>query len=92
MKVNGAYNAVKAYSINKVGRKEEVKKIKEKDKIEISSLGKSLNNFGAEFDEKSRAQKVNDIKISIENGTYKVNSGKLKDALIKHMGESKNEY
>ncbi|WFD10044.1 flagellar biosynthesis anti-sigma factor FlgM [Tepidibacter hydrothermalis] len=75
-KVMNAYKANKSQNINKVSLKE--------DKIEISQKGKdyqiamdALKNV-----EDVREDKVNDIKIRIENGTYTIDKHNIAKSMI----------
>ncbi|MEJ8552650.1 flagellar biosynthesis anti-sigma factor FlgM [Tepidibacter sp. Z1-5] len=86
MKINGVNNIQKVMNAYKTNKTQNVNKLSLKeDKIEISQKGKeykfamdSLKNV-----EDIRQDKVNDIKIRIENGTYTIDKDKLAKSMIK---------
>lgn len=86
MKINGVSNihkVMKAYKTNKVQNVNKVS-LKE-DKIEISQAGKDYQ-FAIEAlknTEDIREDKVNDIKIRIDNGTYTIDKHKLSKSIVK---------
>lgn len=87
MKLNGISNEIKTYSIKRLHAKNEINKSFNKDKIEISSLGKVLNEYSTTYSEIDREKKVSEIKEKIENGTYKISSRELTKKLLKYMGD-----
>lgn len=87
MKVNGINNNIRIYSVNKLHAKNKINKTFSKDKIEISSLGKALNEYSINYNEVDREKKVAEIKEKIEIGTYKVNSRELTKKILKYMGD-----
>lgn len=54
------------------------------DSIQISNLGKYLNEVSSNKDE-INIDKINDIKKRIENGTYSVDSKELAKKIIEKM-------
>lgn len=86
MKINGVNNGVKIYSSNSIYTKN-TKTIEKKDKIEISQVGKFLNDFSIKYNEEERVKKVEEIKKNIDNGTYKIDSKVLSDRILKYIGE-----
>ena len=56
-------------------------KVSSKDTVEISDLGKYLNKINSSED-KDRLEKINEIKIKIENNTYKIDSNELAKKII----------
>jgi len=85
MKINGVSNIQKVMNAYKTNKSQNTNKVSLKeDKIEISQKGKdyqiamdSLKNI-----EDVREDKVNDIKIRIENGTYTIDKHKLAKSMI----------
>lgn len=85
MKINGVSNIQKVMNAYKTNKAQNTNKVSLKeDKIEISQKGKnyqlamdSLKNV-----EDIRQDKVNDIKIRIENGTYTIDKHKLAKSMI----------
>ena len=57
MKVNGINNNIRIYSVNKLHAKNKINKNFSKDKIEISSLGKVLNEYLINYNEVDREKK-----------------------------------
>ncbi|CAH2211877.1 flagellar biosynthesis anti-sigma factor FlgM [Tepidibacter aestuarii] len=86
MKINGVSNIQKIMNAYKTNKTQNVNKVSLKeDKIEISQQGKDYQfAIDALKDvEDIREDKVNDIKIRIENGTYTVDKHKLAKSMIK---------
>ncbi|WP_099190236.1 flagellar biosynthesis anti-sigma factor FlgM [Tepidibacter mesophilus] len=85
MKINGISNIHKVMNAYKTNKTQNVNKVSlTEDKIEISQKGKdykfamdALKNV-----EEIRQNKVNDIKIRIENGTYTIDKHKLAKSMI----------
>ncbi|TKC17025.1 flagellar biosynthesis anti-sigma factor FlgM [Robertmurraya kyonggiensis] len=50
------------------------------DKVEISSIAKGLQNINSV--EVERQQKVDELKIQVENGTYKPNSVDIANGIL----------
>ncbi|MBU3202942.1 flagellar biosynthesis anti-sigma factor FlgM [Clostridium algidicarnis] len=83
--VNHNVNFIKAYGENKKVN-ESNKSISKKDSIEISSTARSLSDMSIDnIDMIKDEKKVESIKLSVENGTYKVNSKDLADKMLKIM-------
>ncbi|MGL4802936.1 MAG: flagellar biosynthesis anti-sigma factor FlgM [Cetobacterium sp.] len=57
---------------------------KNSDRIEISELGKYLNEVN-KGKEDMNLDKVNDIKQRIENGTYSVDSKEVAKKILEHL-------
>lgn len=70
------------YKSNKVETKP--KQNKQTDTLQISDLGKYLNEVNNKNKE-INIEKVNEIKKKIENGTYNVDSKELAKKIISHM-------
>lgn len=74
MKVDGintgniinSYNKGKGILVNKV------QEVKVQDSIEISALGKSLNNYSMQDSKFNNIENIKEIKSKIKNGTYNV--------------------
>lgn len=72
------------YKTNKQEIKQQPVQPKPKDTVEISDLGKYLNQVNSSKEEMNM-DKVNDIKRRIENGTYNVDSKDLAKKIIQNM-------
>ncbi|MBB6630431.1 flagellar biosynthesis anti-sigma factor FlgM [Clostridium algidicarnis] len=83
--INHNVNFIKAYGENKKVN-ESNKSINKKDSIEISSTARSLRDMSFDnIDMIKDEKKVESIKLSVENGTYKVHSKDLADKMLKIM-------
>ncbi|MGL6104494.1 flagellar biosynthesis anti-sigma factor FlgM [Romboutsia sp.] len=71
-------------------KKIEQNPIKEKraDSVEISDLGKHLNQINSDK-ENINMDKINELKQRIENGTYQVNSRELAKKIIENIRREK---
>jgi len=78
---------INAYNSNSSKTVEKVNKAKETDRIEISELGKSLNEYSLTSDI-GNVKKVADIKAKLENGTYSVDARLTAKSLLNTMKES----
>jgi len=78
-----AYNS----NINKVITK--VSNTNKSDTIEISSIGKSLNEYYSNSD-LDNAKKITDIKSSVESGTYNVDAKLTAQSLLNVIKEDKS--
>jgi len=78
---------INAYNSNSSKTVEKVNKAKETDRIEISELGKSLNEYSLTSDI-GNVKKVADIKAKLENGTYSVDARLTAKSLLNAMKES----
>jgi len=76
---------------NSNSKKVEIKtnEIKKSDRIEISSIGKSLNEYSLNLGI-DNAKKVADIKSSVESGTYNVDAKLTAQSLLNVMKEDKS--
>lgn len=78
-----AYNSKMNKSIDKVS------KTKETDRIEISSIGKTITDYSLNTDVLNNAKKVAEIKTKIENRTYSVDARLTARSILEAMKESK---
>ncbi|WP_392486345.1 flagellar biosynthesis anti-sigma factor FlgM [Haloimpatiens sp. FM7315] len=87
MKVNGVNPSkiINLYSIRNKSSVQEKSSIKNQDKIEISDIGKSLSYFSDLEELIPDEKKVQDIKMQIKNGSYKLESRKVAEALMKFV-------
>jgi len=69
---------------NKVTTK--IAEIKQSDRIEISSIGKSLNEYSLNSDI-NNAKKVSDIKNKVESSTYNVDAKLTAKSLLNAIKE-----
>jgi len=86
----GSHNIINLYnknSSNKVSAKEAIKK--SSDRIEISSLGKSLTDFSLEGLKINNASKIADLKSKVEKGTYNVDAKVTANSIINFIKENK---
>lgn len=65
-----------------------VNKVQETDRIEISSLGKSLTDYSLDSSI-DNSKKIADIKNRIESGTYNVDARLTAKSLLNAMKENK---
>lgn len=87
MGTQGLTNLYNKNFIKKVNNVNNEEKIKDKDRVEISALGKSLCAYD-DINVDNR-QKVQELKEKISNGTYNI-SGKLTaESIIKNFQKSK---
>ncbi|MBU3208873.1 flagellar biosynthesis anti-sigma factor FlgM [Clostridium algidicarnis] len=83
--INHNVSFIKVYGDNK-RINESNKSISKKDSIEISSTARSLRDMSFDnIDIIKDEKKVESIKLSVENGTYKVHSKDLADKMLKIM-------
>ena len=78
-----AYNSKMNKSIDKV------RKTKETDRREISSIGKTITDYSLNTDVLNNAKKVAEIKTKIENRTYSVDARLTARSILEAMKESK---
>lgn len=76
MKIQGinTQNIISTYKNNIGKNTEKVERVNSKDTIEISALGKTLNNYSLDNVSLDRSAKIEKIKAQIENGTYNVSA------------------
>lgn len=87
MKIQGinTQNIISAYK-NHIGRNtEKVERVNSKDTIEISALGKTLNNYSLDSTSLDRSAKIEKIKYQIDNGTYNVDAKLTAQSIIDNM-------
>jgi negative regulator of flagellin synthesis FlgM len=78
MKVNGigTNKVINLYSQNRKVETKEVKEVK-RDSLEISSAGRSLSSLSTAGNFENSAEKIEAIKKSISQGTYKPSSEQI---------------
>jgi len=86
--VNSIYrsNMTQAENINKNIKKDN----SHKDTIEISDMAKKIHQMSS-GDDMEQNKKVEELKKSINNKTYKVDTEKLAEKIYQALKESKNE-
>lgn len=87
MKIQGinTQNIISTYK-NHIGRNtEKVERVNSKDTIEISALGKTLNNYSLDSTSLDRSAKIEKIKYQIDNGTYNVDAKLTAQSIIDNM-------
>lgn len=91
MSVNGINRLtyINAYSSNRSGCAGKVNAVKNSDSIEISSVGKNLNEYSINAG-KNNAEKIAEIKSKIESGTYNVDAKLTANSMINIMKEDKS--
>ena len=91
MSVNGINRLtyINAYSSNRSGCAGKVDTAKNSDTIEISSVGKNLNEYSINAG-KNNAEKIAEIKSKIESGTYNVDAKLTAKSMINIMKEDKS--
>lgn len=86
-----AYNKIsQIYQANSTKKIQSISSVKEKDKVEISRMGKEYQIAKAAVSNSSdiRSDKVNDIKQRMETGTYDVSGKDLADKLLEGLFDS----
>lgn len=83
MKINGV-NSVNFQNYYKINSSKEVreKSLEAKDKIEISKVGKKLNDYGMDIRDIDKEKRVKELRELIKKGEYKVDSKKLAESMI----------
>jgi negative regulator of flagellin synthesis FlgM len=86
--VNSIYknNMAKTDNINKNPKKEN----SHKDTIEISDMAKKIHQISS-GDDLEQNKKIEELKKSVNSGTYKVDTEKLAQKIYQALKESKNE-
>jgi len=86
MKINGINSSkpVNFYNKNNVEKSLKSETIS-KDSIHISSIGKSLSSYSLDDKLVNSKERVESIKKSIENGTYKVDTKLVAQKIIDNM-------
>jgi len=87
-KVNNQYLDANAYKA-KEDKHKNIEMKKENVKIQISSSAKELVQKISESDDSSFSKKVEEIRQSIQVGTYKVSSEDIADKILQVMEEQK---
>ena len=77
---------INAYNSNCNKTVDKVNKTKDVDRIEISELGKSLNEYSLNSDI-NNAKKVSDIKNKVESSTYNVDAKLTAKSLLNAIKE-----
>ncbi|MDS0524126.1 flagellar biosynthesis anti-sigma factor FlgM [Clostridium sp. SHJSY1] len=78
----GSHNVINLYNknSNKIVEKEKI--VKSKDTIEISNIGKSLNEYAFDDVNIDNTKKIAEIKSKIEKGTYNVDAKLTAQSII----------
>ncbi|OOM16281.1 flagellar biosynthesis anti-sigma factor FlgM [Clostridium saccharobutylicum] len=80
---------INAYNSNSKKTVDKVSKPKEVDRIEISSLGKSLKDYSLDANV-DNTKKISEIKSKIDNGTYNVDARLTARSILNAMKENKS--
>ena len=80
---------INAYSSKMNKSIDKINKTQATDRIEISSIGKSIRDYSLNTDIINNAKKIEDIKNRIENGTYSVDARLTARSILEAMKESK---
>ena len=80
---------INAYNSNSKKTVDKVSKPKEVDRIEISSLGKSIKDYSLDTNV-DNTKKIADIKSKIDNGTYNVDARLTARSILNAMKENKS--
>lgn len=91
MKVEGinSHNVINSYNSNKSRVIDKVQKSNSTDRIEISEIGKSLNNYSLESSSINRLSNIEEIRNKINNGTYNVDAKLTAQSILDHIGGNK---
>lgn len=86
--INSIYrnNMIQTDNINKNLKKDN----SNKDTIKISDMAKKIHQMSS-GDDMEQNKKIEELKKSINNGTYKVDTEKLAEKIYQALKESKNE-
>ncbi len=85
MKINGIRtNYVNQYYSKNINKSTSTQIRSEKDKIQISDIGRKLSKIDS-LNKEDREKLVTEIKEKVENGTYKVNSELLAKKIMGHI-------
>jgi negative regulator of flagellin synthesis FlgM len=92
MSINGINSKIyiNTYNSNSNKLKTKTSEISQSDRIEISSLGKSLNEYSLNS-EIDNSKKVADIKSKVESSTYSVDTKLTANSLLNTIREG-SEY
>lgn len=87
MKINSVSitKGVNAYNLNKKNIENKQVNNNKKDTVEISKVGKSLSAYSIEDKFLNSQDKIEKIKKSIDEGTYKVDSKLIAEKMINSM-------
>lgn len=82
--INSSMNITNIYKTNAESQKGKLNKAEQGDRIEISNIAKSISDIDDPIviDE---AKKIEEIKYLMENGSYKIDSKKLAQAILKSI-------
>ncbi|MCM1988116.1 flagellar biosynthesis anti-sigma factor FlgM [Oceanirhabdus seepicola] len=85
MKINGIRaNYVNQYYSKNVNKSTNTQIRNEKDKIQISEIGRKLSKIDS-LNKEDREKLVSEIKEKVQNGTYKVDSKLLAKKIMGHI-------
>ncbi|MBW6408592.1 flagellar biosynthesis anti-sigma factor FlgM [Clostridium weizhouense] len=79
------YNVNSSKSLN---NNEKINQIQRRDRIEISSLGKSIKDYSLDISI-DNSKRIEEIKEKIENGTYSVDANLTARSILNSIKESK---
>ncbi|MDD6795390.1 MAG: flagellar biosynthesis anti-sigma factor FlgM [Clostridiaceae bacterium] len=85
----GTQNMINTYNKNHIKSVSKTIINKTNDSIEISSLGKSLNNYSYDDYNIDNAKKIAEIKSKVESGTYNVDAKLTAKSMMSYMKENK---
>lgn len=78
----GTHNIINLYNKNNNQISHKSEKSQQKDTIEISKLGRSLNTYSLDETNFDNSARVAEIKSQIENGTYNVDAKLTAQSII----------
>lgn len=94
MKINKSYTQIidkNKYNIQNENKKKATPEDKQSDSVEISKSAKELIKRMEELDNKNISERVEKIRKSIAEGSYKVSSNDIANKILEHMDKQKGK-
>ena len=90
MSINGINNKIYINTYNSSSNKliDKVEKIESRDRIEISTVGKTLKNYSLNTDI-NNLNKIAELRNSIQSGTYNIDAKLTAQSILYAMKENK---
>ena len=90
MSINGINNKIYINAYNSSSNKliDKVEKIESRDRIEISTVGKTLKNYSLNTDI-NNLNKIAELRNSIQSGTYNIDAKLSAQSILYAMKENK---
>ncbi len=85
----GSPNVVNLYSKNLAKKVQKSTEVTNKDRIELSELGKKLSSYDINKVEVNNKERIDALRKSIENGTYNVDAKLTAESIMKAIKEGR---